>query len=122
MRDLDTALNSACEGSSVMAQTAHTPGRVVFEQEGTFAALHACERFLTDRGFSFGSWQRGAPCAVMFGDYDISKWRNLSAAERAATHGQFSGDGRNGPIILVLTPAAPDEARAAIAKATGGAA
>lgn len=103
----------------MMAQTAHKPARVVFDHEGTFAALHACERFLADNGFSFGSWQRGAPCAVMFGDYEISKWRNLNRSERATIHGQFSGDGRNGPIILTLTPNAPDEARAALSKAEG---
>lgn len=104
-----------------MASETHTPDRVVFDQEGTFTALHECKRFLADRGFSFGSWQRGAPCAVMFGDYYISKWRNLSSDERRSLHGQFSGDGRNGPIILVLTTNAPKAARAALQRAAGDA-
>lgn len=88
--------------------------RMVFDQQGDFQALRACEHFLRDAGFSFGSWQRGAPCGAMYGDFDISKWRNMTAAERSALHASFSGDGRDGPITLVFHPTCPAEAMARV--------
>ena len=94
---------------------------IVFAHAGEFEAENAAEALLGANGFAIGPSQRGAPRAVMFGDYTVSKWRNLSQDERRETHATLTGDGRWGPITLRLLPAAPDAAvRAfdAIAKAT----
>lgn len=90
---------------------------VIFDGVGDFAAMGEAERFLGDAGFSLGSWQRGSPCAVMFGDYSISKWSNLDHDERREVHATLTGDGRNGPLVFRLLPAAPDEAVSAIESA-----
>jgi|SRR5947209_12617624 len=88
-----------------------------FDQTGDFAAMHAAERFLSERGFSVGSNQRGAPRGVMFGNYDIAKWRNLGADERLELHGTLIGDGRNGPLALRIYASAPAGAIAALTQA-----
>ncbi len=97
---------------------------IVFYAMGTWAALREAEAFLKGAGFSIGSGQRGAPTAVMFGDYLVSKWKNLNHDERRETHATLTGDNREGPLTLRLLPAAPDEAvkaiEAALTKATGG--
>lgn len=91
--------------------------RFTFTQSATgedFHALYACETALNIAGFSRGSYQRGAPCGALFGDYQISKWRGMSEAERAGLHATFEGDGRNGPIILTIHDNCPPEGRAAL--------
>ncbi|MES2904912.1 MAG: hypothetical protein V4696_12060 [Pseudomonadota bacterium] len=96
---------------------------ITFYAAGDFAASDQAEVFLKEAGFSLGSSRRGAPTACMFGDYTVSKWRNLNHDERRETHATLTGDRRNGPLSFRLLPAAPDEAvqaiEAAIAKATG---
>lgn len=72
-----------------------------------FAAKHAARQYLGDRGFSVGRWQAHAPCGILFGDYDIQKWRNLSPADIAALHGIMKGDGRHGPITVTITSSDP---------------
>lgn len=80
-----------------------------FVEQGDFAALHAAEDMARELGLSIGSHQRGAPTGLMFGDYDIAKWRNLSKAERTALHGIIHGfDKRNGPVCLTIYDDAPD--------------
>ena len=92
---------------------------IMFEGVGTFEAMNNAEAFLAAAGFSVGPSQRGAPRAVMFGDYAVSKWGNLNHFERHETHATLTGDGRHGPLTFRLLPAAPDEAIAALRKATG---
>lgn len=84
-----------------------------FDRKGTFNALHDAEKFLRDRGFSLGSSQADGPQGIMFGDYAISKWRNMGKAEISALHGVMRGDGREGPLTIFLLDHAPDEAKAA---------
>lgn len=84
--------------------------RITFDQPGDFQAQYAAERWLRDRGFSIGSSQGDSPRAIWHGDCYISKWRGLSAADKAEMHAQMLGDGRNGPVHIELcagaTPAA----------------
>lgn len=90
-----------------------SPFAIVFAQTGTFAATNAAESALKACGFAIGPQQRGAPRAVMFGNYSVSKWKNLGAHERRETHATLTGDGRGGPLTFRLLPAAPDDAVAA---------
>lgn len=87
-----------------------SPFAIVFDQRGDFAATDVAERLLAAHGFSIGPSQRGAPRAVMFGNYAVSKWKNLNQDERRETHATLTGDGREGPLTFRLLPAAPDEA------------
>jgi hypothetical protein len=87
---------------------------VHFDEVGDFAAVDAAERALSLAGFSVGRSQRGAPRGILFGDYDIQKWRNLRTGEREALHGQMLG-GRNGPVTVTLFADAPQAARDAFA-------
>ena len=73
---------------------------VCFEQWGDFAANDAAERWLSERGYSVGRMQRGAPRGVLYGDHDIQKWRNLSKPDRLALDGHLIGNFRDGPIVL----------------------
>lgn len=89
---------------------------ITFDQIGDFAATNEAERLLKAHGFAIGPSQRGAPRAVMFGNYIVSKWKNLNRVEREFTHATLTGDGRNGPLTLRLLPAAPDAAVEALAQ------
>ena len=84
--------------------------RRLFEAEGEFIAYQEAEKVAKACGFSVGRMQRDEPIGLMFGDYDIQKWRNLRTAERAALHGTIRGDKRNGPVTLDIYDNAPTEA------------
>ena len=75
----------------------------------TFQALYAAEAWCCENGISYGSWQRGEPAGLLYGDAAIAKWRNLNAKERAECHGFMFGDGRNGPIHIHIKPRADVE-------------
>lgn len=94
---------------------------MTFTQQGEYEACHAAERFLQERGFSVGIMQGPSPRAIMLGDYQIAKWRNLSREDIAKNHGAMTGNMRTGPITIVIYGsglAAEVEARlAAIKKA-----
>lgn len=74
----------------------------VFDQKGTFEALHAAQRWLRERGYSYGSTCACYPVGVLHGDYLIAKWRNLTRQERAELDGALDGDFREGPLTLRL--------------------
>jgi hypothetical protein len=76
--------------------------KVVFRNEGTFAAVGAAEDWCATYGLSVGSMERGMPRGIMFGKYTISKWRNLNRSERESLHGTMTGDMRNGPVIVAV--------------------
>lgn len=82
-----------------------------------FAPMYAAERFLEACGFSIGHCQRGSPRGILFGDFDIQKWRNLTEADREALHGTMTGDMRAGPVTITIFETAPEEGRNAICAA-----
>jgi len=85
-----------------------------FAQEGDFSAMQEMEHFLRTAGFSIGSNQRGDPRGIMFGlRYDIMKWRNLNARERAALDGIATGNMRDGPITVRIYAHASQKAKRA---------
>lgn len=73
-----------------------------FNEAGDFNAMQAAEDWCRENSISFGPPERGSPRCLMRGDYDIAKWRNLSAAERKECHGVMTGDMRNGPVTVEL--------------------
>jgi hypothetical protein len=82
-----------------------------FSGTGDFDAMRDAEDFLKLAGFSVASNQRGAPRGIMFGDYAISKWRNLREIERQSLHGQMTGDMRSGPVRVEIFENAPQEGK-----------
>ncbi len=87
--------------------------------QGDFVAVRRAEQLLQAHGFSVGVTQRGSSRGIMFGDYDIQKWRNLNVAERAALHGILDGDRSSDAQIEIWDPS-PLEAVAALAAALDG--
>lgn len=87
--------------------------------EGDFAAVWRAERLLEKHGFSVGHMQRGSSRGILFGDFDIQKWRNLNEAERAALHGVLDGD-RSSAAQIEVWDRAPIEAVAALADTIEG--
>ncbi len=90
---------------------------LTFSDPGDFAAASRAVNLLEAAGFSVGYPQRGAPRGILFGLYDIQKWRNLSKEHRRALHGVMTGDMRCGPVTVEIFASAPDAAKAAIGKA-----
>lgn len=86
-----------------------TMTRLEFNQVGDFKAFDAAVSLLQENGFSVGSMQRDDPIGLMYGDYDISKWRNLNEAERNGLHGQLTGDKRNGPVFVTIFSHSPKQ-------------
>ena len=69
----------------------------------SFEAVRKAEEFCRVLGFSWGSMCRDMPIALMKGDYQIAKWRNLSDRERKACHGiMTSPNFRDGPVTVEI--------------------
>ena len=93
-----------------------------FKADGDFGAMRAAEDWLRARGFSVGSTCRGYPRGVLYGDYSIAKWRNLTSAEVAGLHGVMRGNRAGGfrgaDVTIELSERdAPAEAIAAFKEA-----
>lgn len=101
--------------SAVAANVVRAAFEFTFTAEGDWKAKDLAEQFLRERGFAYGPTQGHDPRAIMFGDYLVSKWRNLTRADIAANHGVMLGVLRTGPITVVIYSTAPEAARAAVA-------
>jgi len=78
-----------------------------FKSKETFGAYNDACAWLKENGYSYGSMCSSSPTAIMKGDWDISKWWNLSNEERANIHGTITskskGSGyRDGPVIVEI--------------------
>ena len=60
----------------------------------TFPSDDEAVRALEAAGFSVGRLQASSPRGVMFGDFDIQKWRNLSPVDKERLDGHLC---RHGP-------------------------
>ncbi|MBP8233127.1 MAG: hypothetical protein KAY22_12540 [Rhizorhabdus sp.] len=87
----------------------------VFADSGDGAGVRAAESALQAAGFSIGPMQARESRCLLLGDVKIAKWRNLTAAERIACHGQMWG-GRGGSVTIMLHADAPSAAVAAFYK------
>lgn len=90
---------------------------ITFDCPGDFASSRAAEHWLTQHGFSYGPSQADGPQAIWYGAYSISKWRNLSAAEKCAADALLSAS-RTGKASITLSATASPDARVAFAAAT----
>lgn len=104
------------------AEGAGSGGAVAFgrnfpNKAGDFSGYSDATCYLTTCGFSVGRMQADEPIGILFGQYDIQKWRNLRRIERETLHGTPTGDKRNGPVKVVIFASAPTTAQAAITRA-----
>ena len=77
-----------------------------FVGEGVFAALYEAEGWLRAHGYSFGSLCVPQPVAIMLGDYQIAKWKNLTQNERNQADGTMTAlCFRTGPVKVTLKQA-----------------
>ena len=82
-----------------------------------FESRRLAEKWCADHGFSVGRCQAGAPRGLLYGDFDIQKWRNLSMADRLALHGSMQGSMRNGPVTIRVVISVAE--RAGLARSEG---
>jgi hypothetical protein len=74
----------------------------VFEGTEDFKAQHAAEKWCRDNGISYGDTCAMAPQALLFGNYSIAKWRNLTAKERNQVHGVIEDSRREGSVTVKI--------------------
>lgn len=101
-----------------IADTLESLGDPEIGYDLTFETEENAQQALSAAGFSLGKLQADAPRGVMYGNYDIQKWRNLNAMHRAGLHGFYQRQHRKGPARVVLTKGCPQEAIASL-KAVG---
>ena len=77
------------------------PFTLRFDQSGDFEAVRAAETWCSARGISVGRTQAHSPRGLLYGNYDIQKWRNLRLEDRAQLHGTMIG-GRQGPVTITM--------------------
>ncbi|UWF67346.1 MULTISPECIES: hypothetical protein [unclassified Brucella] len=58
--------------------------------EDNFTVIQRADAALRASGFSIGRMQAHSPRGILFGDFDIQKWRNLDLADREALHGHVT--------------------------------
>lgn len=77
--------------------------KLVFENEGIWAALRAAESHLLENGYEYGSLCFPMPMAFTKGEYNLpQKWKNMNRAERNSVSGVVVGDYREGPVTICI--------------------
>jgi len=80
------------------------PMQKTFARLGPHKSTYAAERWLTERGISYGASSARGPSALLFGDFYIAKWHNLTDAEQRQIHGRL-WTSRMGPATICIYPA-----------------
>ncbi|WP_313026707.1 hypothetical protein [Brucella sp.] len=76
------------------------------------------EKLLKAHGFSVGRMQAHQPRGLLYGEFDIQKWRNLSQRDREQLDGLLSGRHvHHGDISIEILDSAPSEAVQKLAQA-----
>lgn len=78
---------------------------IVFTGEGEFEAFNKACEWCRQNGYSYGTMQADAPTGLLRGNFEISKWRNMTKAERDALDGVMDAPGRTyrtGPVTIRL--------------------
>lgn len=77
----------------------------VFTGTKDFEALDKARLWLKENGYSYGPLQADAPTGILFGSFEISKWRGMSKSEVAELDGTMNAPGRTyrtGPVTVVI--------------------
>lgn len=80
--------------------------RVMYRQQGSFAALNLAREHLKRQGFRYGRLQRGYPAIIWLDPTRVGqrlpRWSDLTPRELRAADGEMSGAAEAGPIRLEL--------------------
>lgn len=77
--------------------------RITCKEKGTFSSYHEAREWAKENGYSEGSMARTMPIGLMKGDFDISKWYNLSQKDIAGLDGVIiSNDFREGQVEIII--------------------
>ena len=72
-----------------------------FEGIGDFDAYWTARQWCVKNGISCGSMNRDKPIGLIWGDFIIAKWKNLTQKERDELDGTMtSEDFRNGSVTV----------------------
>lgn len=91
-------LNEICE---VLDKEVRLAGE--FKSEETFGAYHEAEEYCKALGVSVGRMCHPLPTGLAKGEFDIAKWKNLSAEDKTLLDGVIVGDFREGPVKVYLS-------------------
>lgn len=72
-----------------------------------FSAAREAEAYIASHGFSIGPSCAGLPRGLLYGVWQIAKWRNLTHTEILQLHGTLTVCGRRGPLHLKIFEHAP---------------
>lgn len=78
-----------------------------------FASKADAVSALEDAGFAVGRNQASSPRGLMFGNYDVMKWRNLSQNDRDALHGRITPSGTFGAWAAIISHDCPAKGKSA---------
>lgn len=73
-----------------------------FKGAGDFQAYRMAEEWCRENGYSIGLMSNPYPTALIKGDFQIAKWKNLTNLERTQVDGVIYGDFCEGPIVIKL--------------------
>jgi hypothetical protein len=73
-----------------------------FKVSGTFESYYAACKWLSENGYSYGSMQGDAPIGIMKGEWNISKWRNMTSKEQKSLDGVMTGEFREGEVVVSI--------------------
>lgn len=79
-----------------------------------FETEQAAQAAIKKAGFALGINQRDDPRGLMHDCEGVSKWRNLSQADRGQLHGVYQRAWKDGPVEVVLSRNCPTDARIAL--------
>ena len=75
--------------------------KLEFNVEGTFQSMYKAQKWCIDNGYSYGSLDGDNPVAMWKGDHSISKWHNLSRAEKGSCDAALTCD-RERPAFIYI--------------------
>lgn len=75
-----------------------------FDLKGYFNSYYAARHWCKENGYSLGPMARDLPIGLMYGDWDIAEWGNLSDIEKHRLDGTMVciTNFHNGPVHIVL--------------------
>jgi hypothetical protein len=75
---------------------------LTFFKEGAFGSYYEATGWCIENGYSYGSMCGPLPIALLKGDYNIAKWKNLTSRERQEVDGIMTGDFISGEVTIII--------------------
>jgi len=76
---------------------------LTFEGTNDFEAVNKAAAWCHEKGFSVGSMCRDEPIGLMYGDYLVAKWKNMTPKERRTVDGKITSHNfRSGSVTVTV--------------------